>query len=113
MKEKLLAAGGVVGAVGASACCVVPLGLASLGVGGAWVGSLTAFAPYQPFFIAFAVVCLGAGYWLVYRRRGAACATAGAGRMVKNVLWVKGALWLGTVVALLAVGTDVGGRLFL
>ncbi|HNB06198.1 MAG TPA: mercuric transporter MerT family protein, partial [Thauera aminoaromatica] len=30
-------------AVGASLCCVAPLVLVTLGIGGAWVASLTAF----------------------------------------------------------------------
>ena len=47
-----VAAGGVLGAIGASSCCIVPLVLFSLGAGGVWIGNLTALAPYQPIFIA-------------------------------------------------------------
>lgn len=112
MKEKLLAAGGAFGAVMASSCCIVPLALASVGVGGAWVGTLTALAPYQPVFVAVAVVCLGAGFWMVYGRKEAACA-AGAGRVLKGVLWVKGVLWFGAAVATLTIGVDLGGRLLI
>lgn len=50
-------------AVAASICCIVPLGLVSLGIGGAWIGSLTALEPFRPIFIAIAVAALGfAGY---------------------------------------------------
>jgi MerT mercuric transport protein. len=42
-------------AVGASACCTIPLALVSLGVGGAWIGSLTALAPYRWIFVTLAV----------------------------------------------------------
>jgi len=50
-------------ALGASACCTIPLALVSLGIGGAWVGSLTALAPYRWFFVALAVSALVyAGY---------------------------------------------------
>ena len=35
--QKLLAAGGVLGAVAASSCCLVPLLLFGLGVSGAWI----------------------------------------------------------------------------
>src|SRR5262249_44543465 len=49
---RLMAAGGLVGALAASSCCILPLVLFSLGVSGAWIGNLTQLAPYQPFFIA-------------------------------------------------------------
>lgn len=117
MKENLLAAGGVMAGLAASTCCVVPLALATLGVGGAWVGGLTALAPYQPVFIAVAAGCLGAGFWLVYRRREAACETgtcnpSDGGRFIKNALLVKGALWIGAVLVSLSLGFDWGARLF-
>ena len=76
--ESLLAAGGDLGALAASSCCIAPLALFGLGVSGAWIGNLTRLAPYQPYFIAGTVVCLGAGYWLVYRSRRFACADAEA-----------------------------------
>lgn len=109
MKEKLLAAGGALGAVAASTCCIVPLVLASVGVGGAWIGSLTAMAPYQSIFLAIAIGCLGAGFWMVYGRRQVACATgdkapSGAGRVIRSVLWVKGALWFGAAMVALSLG---------
>ncbi len=37
--------------IGASLCCIGPLVLLSLGIGGAWVSSLTALTPYRPYFI--------------------------------------------------------------
>jgi mercuric ion transport protein len=52
----------------------VPLLLFSLGVSGAWIGTLTRLAPYQPIFVAVTLACLGYGYWLVGRARRAACA---------------------------------------
>src|SRR5260370_14380805 len=71
---KLLTAGGVLAALAASSCCIVPLALFGLGVSGAWIGNLTQLAPYQPYFIAATVACLGGGYWLRYRSRKMACA---------------------------------------
>ena len=67
--QKLLTAGGVLGALAASSCCILPLVLFGLGVSGAWIGHLTRLAPYQPYFIAGTAGCLGLGYWLRYRRR--------------------------------------------
>ena len=58
--QDILAAGGVLGAIAASSCCIVPLALFGLGVGGAWIGNLTALAPYQPIFVAVTLGFLGA-----------------------------------------------------
>src|SRR5256884_8945622 len=71
--QKLVAAGGVLGALAASSCCILPLVLFGLGVSGAWIGSFTQLAPYQPYFIAATIACLGYGYWLVYRASRVAC----------------------------------------
>src|SRR5260370_15646676 len=51
-RQHLIAAGGILGALAASSCCIVPLVLFGLGIGGAWIGNLTALAPYQPLFVA-------------------------------------------------------------
>ena len=76
--QKIVAAGGILAAVAASLCCIVPLLLFSLGVSGAWIGALTRLAPYQPIFVAVTLGCLGSGYWLVRRARRAACAEGAA-----------------------------------
>jgi len=44
---KLLAAGGILAALGAASCCVVPFPLFMLGVSGAWIANLTALEPKQ------------------------------------------------------------------
>ena len=75
-----VAAGGLIGALAASSCCVLPLALFSLGVSGAWIGNLAAFAPYQPLFVAVTLGFLATGYWMVYRRPKAAY-------IVKFALW--------------------------
>src|SRR6266566_4137219 len=74
LSQRLLAGGGVLGALAASSCCLVPLALFGIGVGGAWIGHLTRLAPYQPYFLGAAAVCLGLGYWLRHRSRRAVCA---------------------------------------
>ena len=88
--------GGALGAVAASSCCLVPLALFGLGVGGAWIGNLTALAPYQPLFVAITVGFLGTGFYLVYRRPKAAgldaddaCASPRSDRLVKTTLWAS------------------------
>ena len=39
--------GGVAAAFAASTCCVLPLSLATAGVSGAWIASLSVLAPFQ------------------------------------------------------------------
>jgi mercuric ion transport protein len=96
----LFAAGGLVGALAASSCCVLPLVLFSVGVSGAWIGNLTALAPYQWTFATITVALLAAGFYLIYRKPSAACAEKEAcarplpNRLVKIALWVATALVL-------------------
>jgi mercuric ion transport protein len=104
--QSLLAAGGVFGALAASSCCIAPLVLFGLGVSGAWIGNLTRLAPYQPYFIAATVVCLVAGYWLVYRSRKIACADGEAcARPLPNRI-VKIGLFLALVLVTGALAFD-------
>lgn len=99
-RPALLATGCLLSAVAASSCCILPLALFSLGVGGVWIGRLSALAPYQPIFIAITIMLLGYGYWLVYRKpkvacaEGAACARPLPNRIVKLGLWVATGLVL-------------------
>jgi len=66
IKGSLIA--GVLAAVGASLCCVGPLVLLTLGIGGAWISHLTALEPLRPWFIGVTVLFLGLAfrrlYWL-------------------------------------------------
>ena len=57
----MLAFGGLLGALAAASCCIMPLVLFGLGVSGAWIGNLTRLAPYQPIFIAASLAFLGGG----------------------------------------------------
>ncbi|MDH3286642.1 MAG: mercuric ion transporter MerT [Betaproteobacteria bacterium] len=58
---------GSVAAIFASACCVGPLILVSVGLGGAWVSYLTAPTPYRWVFIGIAVVALAFAWKRIYR----------------------------------------------
>ena len=101
-KAGLAAAGGILGALAASSCCIVPLALFTLGISGAWIGNLTALAPYQPIFFAATGGFLGVGYWLVYRLPKTVCADGTCARSLPSRL-VKSALWAATALVLAAV----------
>jgi len=112
-RQSLIAAGGLVGALAASSCCILPLALFGLGVSGAWIGNFTRLAPYQPYFIAATLAFLGHGYWLVYRSSTRACADGEAcARALPNRI-VKTSLILATILILAALGLDFIAPLFL
>jgi mercuric ion transport protein len=48
----------VLAGIGASACCIGPLLLLTLGVSGTWIGSLTAMEPYSPYLSGLTVLIL-------------------------------------------------------
>ncbi|WP_331374838.1 mercuric transporter MerT family protein [Sinorhizobium chiapasense] len=112
-RQRLIAAGGILGALGASSCCIVPLILFSLGIGGAWVGNLTALAPYKPFFVAGTTGVLGYGYYLVYWKPRPACADDAACTRAKPSRFVQAALWLATVLVIAAFAFDFVAPLLL
>lgn len=58
---------GALAAVLASACCLGPLVLLTLGISGAWIGNLTALEPYRPLFIGVGVVAVFVAYRQIYR----------------------------------------------
>ncbi len=58
---RLIAAGGILAALGAASCCVIPFALFLAGVSGAWIGNLTALEPYQPVFAAGSLGFVGYG----------------------------------------------------
>ena len=102
----LMAAGGLLGALAASSCCILPVVLFSLGISGAWIGNFTRLAAYQPCFLTAAIVFLGTGYWLVHRASQAACVEGEAcARPLPNRL-VNIVLVVATVLVLAAVGFD-------
>jgi len=101
---KLLAASGILAALGASSCCVVPFALFMLGVSGAWIGNLTALEPYQPVFAAIAVACLGYGFYLVHRKSKVACPEDSYCASPSSNRAAKIGLWTATVLVIIAVG---------
>src|SRR5260370_29257669 len=87
--HSLAPVGGILGALGAASCCVVPFVLFTLGISGAWIGKLTALEPYQPLFAAVSAGFIGYGFYRVYwkpRRacvEGSYCASPRSSRMTK------------------------------
>ncbi|MBU2587055.1 MAG: mercury transporter MerT [Alphaproteobacteria bacterium] len=101
-----LATGSLIGAGLASACCIVPLLLVSLGISGAWISNLTALEPYKPYVGAVTLALIVYGFWHVYFKSkdlcedGSYCARPQSARTTKTVLW------LGLAIVILALTID-------
>jgi mercuric ion transport protein len=111
--QKLMAAGGVLGALAASSCCILPLLLFSLGVSGAWIGNFTRLAPYQPYFIATTFLFLGCGYWLTFRSPTRTCAEGATCARPLPTRIVIASLILATILVAAALGLDFIAPFFL
>ena len=66
--ESASIAAGLVSALGASTCCVLPLVLVSVGLGGAWVAQLRALERFAPIFIGLAILSFAYAFYRLYLR---------------------------------------------
>ena len=85
--------GASIAAIGASVCCVGPLVLLMLGVGGAWIAHLTALEPLRPWFIAATLLFLGLAFRRLYLQPqvcepGAACAEPFVLKRQRLIFWL-------------------------
>ena len=94
---RLAAAGGVLGAVAMSSCCILPLVLFSLGATGSWIARMGAMYQYKWYIFAFAAASLGYGYFKVYRQSAPGCADAACARPVDRRI-LKISLWSATLI---------------
>ena len=83
---------GVLAAIGASVCCVGPLVLLMLGIGGAWIANLTLLEPLRPWFVAATLLFLGLAFRRLYLQPqvcepGAACAEPIVLKRQRLIFW--------------------------
>lgn len=96
--ERATAAGSVLSGILASACCILPLAFALLGIGGA--AAAQRLEPLRPYLLASTVALLGAAFYFTYRPPVAECGPDGscempqANRAGKVTLWLAAALVL-------------------
>jgi mercuric ion transport protein len=96
--------GGLLAAVGASVCCVLPLALLGLGVGGAWVANLTALEPARPIFVVLAIGFLALAFRGLYLaparcEPGDACADGSVRRRQRAIFWLASIVVVGLLAA--------------
>jgi mercuric ion transport protein len=94
-----LGIGAVLAAIGASVCCVGPLLLISLGIGGAWMSTLTSMETVRPFFLVLTLVFIGLGYRKLYLipdscEEGEACASSEDKHKQRMIFWISSVLIL-------------------
>jgi mercuric ion transport protein len=93
--------GAIISGFLASACCIGPLLVVFLGIGGA--GALMQFEPYRWYFTVIMFLFIGYGFYLTYRKPkvvgGEACCTVGSKKKQKIALWVATVVALGLLVA--------------
>jgi mercuric ion transport protein len=92
MGKGLLAAGGLLAALGASTCCVLPISLTALGLSDAWLSTLDAVAKCEVGFRIAAILFLAAGFWFVYvppntASQAPVCPTSPSNQVTKIALW--------------------------
>jgi mercuric ion transport protein len=83
---------GALAAIVGSLCCVAPLVLITLGIGGAWIGQLTALEPYRPILIGVMLVFLGLAFRQLYIvpaacAPGQVCADPRLQRRQRQIFW--------------------------
>jgi len=93
-------AAGALAAIGASICCVGPLVLLMLGIGGAWVANLTALEPLRPWFIGATLLFLG----LAFRRLHLQPQVCAPGAACIDPLVLRRQRWIFWIVALALLG---------
>lgn len=86
-------------AIAASVCCVGPLLLLSLGIGGAWMSVLTSMESVRPPFILLTLVLVGLGYRKLYVlpdscEAGTVCALPEEKHKQRIIFWIGSALAL-------------------
>ena len=99
---KTTLAGGTLAAIAASACCLGPLVLISLGVSGAWISNLSALEPYRPLFIGVALGFMAFAYRQIFVKARAAqacepgtlCAIPATNTVYRTLFWIVSALVL-------------------
>ena len=94
---KTAAAGGILGALAMTSCCILPLVLFSLGATGVWIGRLGALYQYKWSFFAFAGASLAYGFYKVYWQPPELCADGECARPLDQ-RFMKSSLWTATVV---------------
>lgn len=88
---------GAIAALLASACCLGPLMLVTIGISGAWIANLTALEPYRFWFIGAALLAMLLAWRRIFRPAGSCepeqiCVAPTVRNGYRILFWVVAAL---------------------
>jgi len=96
-------AGGILGALAMTSCCILPLVLVSFGVGGVWIAQLTALYAYKWYTFAVAAGFIGYGFYRLHRAESGRCEDGTVCARPANRRIMRWSLWSATVVTGVAI----------
>ena len=85
----------------ASACCVLPLALALVGISGAWISRLRWLEPYSTALIVLAVAALGIAAWRIFRPAADGACNADGSRCRSVSVTARRWFWLVALITLI------------
>jgi len=100
---------GILASVAATLCCVMPFVLLMLGISGAWISYLVALEPYQPIFVAVALVALIFAYKGIFINNNRCtetdkfCAKPSVNRIYKTAFYIVAIMLVLSIVAPYAI----------
>jgi mercuric ion transport protein len=108
-RAKIASIGGaLVAAVAASSCCILPVMLAAVGVGGG-TAAMALLGPFRPYLLVGTAALCAAGFYFTYRKPRAVEA-CGCARSGPRSSLARGGLWLATLlVVFVALWPNFGG----
>lgn len=87
--------GAVLSEIAAATCCVLPVALLGLGVGGTWASRLAVLEPYRPVLVALTVMLLGFAFYRAYRpMKAESCSAHGSCRIPASPRLSRAAVWI-------------------
>ena len=99
LNKGLALGGALTSSLLAAACCLGPLVLVLLGLGGG--GMALALKPYRPYFLVLTFLLLGTSFFLVYRNPVEECGPGESCTMPRSRRTGKILLWIVTILVIL------------
>ena len=91
----------------AGSCCALPLALASVGIGGAWLGNLGTLTLYRPYVLSVAVIALALAWTVSIRKlRRRTCETDSTCKKIPTNWWSLGVLAISTFLVVFAAASN-------
>ncbi len=83
----------------AGLCCIGPLVVVSLGLGGAWLSAVNVFTPYRNYLIVLTLVMLGYSFFRLYIKPPA-CGEGEGCILPRTLVLQRTLFWIITILAL-------------